>query len=85
MDKTKLSEGYQVPFAKEIKDNADILKGSVGLITKPKTANEIIENSDADLVIIAREHLRNPYFATNASIELGLKTELPWQYARAYM
>lgn len=85
VDKSKLSEGYQVPFAKEIKENADILTGSVGLITKSKTSNEIVENGDADLVIVAREHLRNPYFATNASIELGLKTELPWQYKRAYL
>lgn len=85
VDKSKLSEGYQVPFAKEIKDKADILTGSVGLITKPTTANEIVEHNDADLVIIAREHLRNPYFAAKASIELGLKTELPWQYKRAYL
>lgn len=85
VDKSKLSEGYQVPFAKTIKNNADILTGSVGLITKPKTANEIVVSIDEDLVIIAREHLKNPYFATNASIELGLKTELPWQYKRTYL
>ena len=84
VDKTKLSEGYQVPFSREIKQNTGILTGSVGLITKSTTANEAITNADADLVIIAREHLRNPYFATNASIELGLATELPWQYKRAY-
>ncbi len=85
VDKSKLSEGYQVTFAKVIKENADILTGSVGLITKSSTANEIVENGDADLVIIAREYLRNPYFAINASIELGLKKELPWQYKRAYL
>ena len=38
-----------------------------------------------DLIIIAREHLRNPYFATNASLELDLQTELPWQYKRAFL
>lgn len=85
VDKSKLSEGYQVPLAKEIKEKTGILTGSVGLITKPSTANEIVENSNADLVIIAREHLRNPYFATNASIELGLQTDIPWQYKRAYL
>jgi 2,4-dienoyl-CoA reductase-like NADH-dependent reductase (Old Yellow Enzyme family) len=84
VDKSKLSEGYQVPFAREIKENADILTGSVGLITKPSKANDIIINADADLVIIAREHLRNPYFTTNAGIELGLQTNVPWQYKRAY-
>ncbi len=85
VDKTKLSEGYQVPFAKEIKENTGILMGSVGLITKSSTANDIITNSEADLVIIAREHLRNPYFATNAGLDLGLPIELPWQYKRAYI
>ncbi len=85
VDKSKLLEGYQVPFAKTIKEKSGILTGSVGLITKASTANGIIENSDADLIIIAREHLRNPYFATNASVELGLQTELPWQYKRAYL
>lgn len=84
VDKSKLSEGYQIPLAKTIKENAAILTGSVGLITKPSTANKIITNSDADLVIIAREHLRNPYFAINAAIELELLTEIPWQYKRAY-
>ena len=84
VDKTKLSEGYQVPFSREIKQNSGILTGSVGLITKAITANEVITNADADLVIIAREHLRNPYFAVNVSIELEIPTELPWQYKRAY-
>lgn len=84
VDKSNLHEGYQVPFAKKIKDVVGILTGSVGLITKPSTANEIIITSDADLVIIAREHLRNPYFSINAGIELGLQNDVPWQYKRAY-
>lgn len=84
VDKSKLSEGYQVPFARAIKEKTPVLTGAVGLITKPATANEIIENGHADLVVIAREHLRNPYFAINAIIELGLPAELPWQYKRAY-
>ena len=85
VDKTKLSEGYQVPFAKAIKENTEILTGAVGLITKATTANEIISNSNADLVIIAREHLRNPYFTQNASMELELPIEAPWQYKRAFL
>lgn len=85
VDKSKISEGYQVPFAQAIKDNSDVLTGAVGLITKPKTANEIIKNASADLVIIAREHLRNPYFTQNASIELALPIDVPWQYKRAFL
>lgn len=85
VDKSQLKEGYQVSFAKEIKEHSDILVGSVGLITQAQTANEIITNSDADLVIIAREHLRNPYFGLNASRELFLESEIPWQYKRAYL
>ena len=84
VDKSKLSEGYQAPFAKAIKTQSRILTGAVGLITKPTTANDIIEQGDADLVIIAREHLRNPYFAINAGIELELPIEIPFQYKRAY-
>ncbi len=85
VDKSKLAEGYQVPFAKAIKEGTGVLTGAVGLITKPATANAIIANSDADLVVIAREHLRNPYFSMQAGIELGKPTEPPWQYKRAYM
>jgi 2,4-dienoyl-CoA reductase-like NADH-dependent reductase (Old Yellow Enzyme family) len=85
VDKSKLSEGYQTHLAKDIKTNSGILTGAVGLITKPTTANEIIKNESADLVIIAREHLRNPYFANNASLELQFPADIPWQYKRAYL
>ncbi len=84
VDKSKLSEGYQAPFAKAIKTQSGVLTGAVGLITKPTTANDIIEKGDADLVIIAREHLRDPYFAINAGIELNLPIDIPFQYKRAY-
>lgn len=84
VDKSKLSEGYQVPLAKAIKQQSKILTGAVGLITKASTANEIIENANADLVVIAREHLRDPYFSIKASIELQKPFNLPWQYKRAY-
>jgi 2,4-dienoyl-CoA reductase-like NADH-dependent reductase (Old Yellow Enzyme family) len=84
VDKSKLSEGYQVPLSQAIKAQTGMLTGSVGLITKAQTADEIIQNGNADLVIIAREHLRNPYFAINAGIELELPIDIPWQYKRAY-
>ena len=54
------------------------------MITEAKQANEIIVNSDADLVVIAREHLRDPYFAIHSAKELEIDTEIPLQYKRAF-
>ncbi len=54
------------------------------MITEAEQANDIIVNGDADLVIIAREHLRDPYFAIHSAKALGAETEIPWQYKRAY-
>jgi 2,4-dienoyl-CoA reductase-like NADH-dependent reductase (Old Yellow Enzyme family) len=76
--------GYQIPFSKAIKEQTGILTGAVGMITEAKQANEIIVNSDADLVVIAREHLRDPYFAIHSAKELEIETDLPWQYKRAF-
>ncbi|HEY3568253.1 MAG TPA: NADH:flavin oxidoreductase/NADH oxidase [Thermoanaerobaculia bacterium] len=75
--------GYQVPFARRIRHEAGIRTGAVGLITEPKQAEEILENGDADLIILARELLRNPYWAQKAQRELGLPVEMPVQYERA--
>nr|WP_262706552.1 hypothetical protein [Chryseobacterium cucumeris] len=67
-----------------MKEQTGILTGAVGMITEAEQANDIIANGDADLVIIAREHLRDPYFAINSARALGVETEIPWQYKRAY-
>lgn len=75
--------GYQVPFARRIRHEAGIRTGAVGLITEPRQAEEILENGDADLIILARELLRNPYWAQKAQRELGLPVEMPVQYERA--
>ncbi|MFY9822840.1 MAG: NADH:flavin oxidoreductase/NADH oxidase [Thermoanaerobaculia bacterium] len=75
--------GYQVPFARRIRHEAGIATAAVGLITEPQQANEIIENGDADLVFLARELLREPYWAFKAQRELGLPPALPVQYGRA--
>src|SRR4029077_14122487 len=58
-----VGKGYQVPFARKIRDEACILTGAVGLITEAHHANEIVTSGDGDLVFIARELLREPYWA----------------------
>lgn len=78
-----VAQGYQVPFATQIKREADILTGAVGLITQPEQAEEIIANGDADLVIIGREMLRNPYWTFNAAKKLNADIDYPKQYLRA--
>ena len=79
-----LAPGYQVPFAARIRREARIATGAVGLITTPAQANAIVENGEADLVLLAREMLRDPYFPRRAAAELGAKVEPPPQYARAW-
>ncbi len=75
--------GYQVPFAEHVKKQAGILTGAVGIITDPFQANEIISKGQSDIVLLARESLRDPYFPLRAAWEL--KTDIPWpvQYERA--
>ena len=77
-----IAPNYQVPFAEEIKAKVGIKTGAVGLITSAKQANEIISSGKADLVFLARELLRNPYFPQNAAHELGFDIDLPKQYLR---
>jgi 2,4-dienoyl-CoA reductase-like NADH-dependent reductase (Old Yellow Enzyme family) len=82
--KIPLSPGYQVPFAEGIKRGAQIPTGAVGLITDPKQANAIIEEGQADLVLLARELLREPYWPLKAALALGVDEKAPWpsQYER---
>ncbi|WP_298357529.1 NADH:flavin oxidoreductase/NADH oxidase [Runella sp.] len=75
--------GYQVPFAEAIKSKTGILTGAVGMITEAHQANEIIESQQADLILIARESLRDPYFPLRAAHELGVDVTYPVQYERA--
>jgi len=82
--KVPVAPDYQVPFAARIRREAGIATGAVGLITEARQANAIIERGDADLVLLARETLRDPYFARRAAAELGAKIEPPPQYARAW-
>ena len=75
--------GYQVEFAEAVKKEAGILTGAVGLITEPAQANEVIEKGRADLVLLAREFLRDPNFPLRAAHELGHDIKWPLQYERA--
>ncbi len=81
--KIPLKPGYQVEFAEKVKREADILTGAVGLITEAAQADAIIQTGQADMVIMARELLRDPYFPLRAAHELGYETKWPSQYERA--
>jgi 2,4-dienoyl-CoA reductase-like NADH-dependent reductase (Old Yellow Enzyme family) len=84
VDKSLVHPGYQLPFATAIKGQTGILTGTVGMITNAEQANQIIVDGGADIVVVAREYLRNPHFAINAAHELNLETDIPWQYKRGY-
>ncbi|RAS89002.1 NADPH dehydrogenase NamA [Priestia endophytica] len=72
--------GYQVQFADQIKNEANIDTGAVGLITNGFQAEEILRNNRADLVFLARELLRDPYWPRTAAKELREEIEAPVQY-----
>jgi 2,4-dienoyl-CoA reductase-like NADH-dependent reductase (Old Yellow Enzyme family) len=75
--------GYQIPFAEKIKRDAGIMTGAVGLITLPEQAEQIIAAGQADIVLLARELLRNPYWPLAAARHLKVDLEWPRQYLRA--
>lgn len=74
---------YQVPFAEKIKKETGILTGAVGLITTAQEAEEILTGKKADLIILARQLLRDPYFPLHAAKDLGVDVDWPVQYERA--
>jgi 2,4-dienoyl-CoA reductase-like NADH-dependent reductase (Old Yellow Enzyme family) len=81
--KIPLAPGYQVPFAERIRKEAGIMTSAVGLITSARQAEEILANNQADLIMIGRASLRDPYFVLNAAKELEEPFIWPLQYARA--
>lgn len=81
--KIPVGPGYQVPLARKLKHEAGIMTGAVGMITEPRQADEIIASGDADLVLMAREFLREPYFPLHAAKSLGVDIDWPLQYHRA--
>jgi 2,4-dienoyl-CoA reductase-like NADH-dependent reductase (Old Yellow Enzyme family) len=81
--KIPVAPGYQVPFAERIRREAGIATGAVGMITDPEQANEIIARGKADIVLLARQMLRDPYWPQHAARVLGGSADWPVQYARA--
>ncbi len=79
----KLCAGYQVPFAESIKKESGILTGAVGLITDATQAEEIVASGKADLVLFARESLRNPNLGLTFANDLEADVQWPKQYERA--
>ena len=82
--KIQVGPGYQVPFARQIRAGAGVATGAVGMITEAEQANAIVQNGDADLVLLARELLRDPYFPMHAAQRLGVPVKAPAQYLRAF-
>ncbi len=79
-----LGPGYQVPFAERVRRDAGIATGAVGLITEPQQAEEILQSGRADLIVVARQLLRDPYWPLRAAQALGDAPPIPPQYLRAF-
>lgn len=77
-----LGPGYQVAFAERIRREAGIATGAVGLITSPELADSIVRTGQADVVLLGRELLRNPYFPLAAAHRLGREVAWPEPYVR---
>jgi len=78
-----VGKGYQVPFARSIREKVGIRTGAVGMITDPEYANEIITGGSANLVLIGRELLREPYWPLKAQYALNGEAAWPIQYGYA--
>lgn len=74
---------YQVPFAEKVKKESGICTGAVGLITTAQQAEDILQQGQADIIVMARELLRDPYFPLRAARELKADVAWPLQYERA--
>jgi len=81
--KIPVRSGYQVPFADEIRHETGLLTGAVGLITTAAQADAILREEKADVVLLAREFLRQPYWPLHVANELGFSVSWPAQYLRA--
>jgi len=80
--KVPLAPGYQVPFAAAIRERAGVATGAVGMITEPAQAEAIVAGGQADLVLLARGMLRDPYWPLHAARALGADVRWPDQYLR---
>jgi len=79
-----IGPGYQVPFAERIRREAGVMTGAVGMITDAHQAEAILQNGQAELIIMARQLLRDPYFPLHAAQALGDAPAVPVQYLRAF-
>jgi 2,4-dienoyl-CoA reductase-like NADH-dependent reductase (Old Yellow Enzyme family) len=75
--------GFQVPFAEAVRREAGLATGAVGFITEPAQAEKVIAAGQADVVLLAREFLRDPYWPMHAARALGATINWPLQYQRA--
>ncbi|TYB37581.1 NADH:flavin oxidoreductase/NADH oxidase [Micromonospora sp. AP08] len=79
-----IGPGYQVPLAARIRRDAGVLTGAVGLIVEPEQAEQIVAGGEADLVLLGRELLRDPYWPHRAAAKLTPTATWPNQYTRAF-
>jgi 2,4-dienoyl-CoA reductase-like NADH-dependent reductase (Old Yellow Enzyme family) len=82
--KVPVGAGYQVPISEAVRRGAEVPTATVGLITSPTQADEIIRNGRADLVLMGRELLRDPYWPLHAAVALKQPVPVPPQYLRAF-
>jgi 2,4-dienoyl-CoA reductase-like NADH-dependent reductase (Old Yellow Enzyme family) len=82
--KIQIGPAYQTPFAERIRRESGVLTGAVGMITEPHQADAIVRTGQADMVLLAREFLRDPYWPLHAAKALGVAAAIPKQYARAW-
>jgi 2,4-dienoyl-CoA reductase-like NADH-dependent reductase (Old Yellow Enzyme family) len=82
--KITVTPGYQVPFAERIRLDANLATAAVGFITEAKLADDIVREGKADVVLLARQMLADPYWPAHAAKALGYKLPPPNQYARAW-
>ncbi|MGG2196933.1 NADPH dehydrogenase NamA [Paenibacillus validus] len=80
----KVYPGYQVPFSEQLRREAGIATGAVGLITEAEQAEEILQSGRADLIFLGRALLRDPYWPRTAAKRLGVQLEPPKSYTRAW-
>jgi len=81
--KIPVGPAFQTPFAARIRSEAAVPTAAVGMITDPHQANTIVAEGHADIVLLAREMLRDPYWPLHAAAALGDATAWPKQYLRA--
>jgi 2,4-dienoyl-CoA reductase-like NADH-dependent reductase (Old Yellow Enzyme family) len=72
--------GYQVPLADRIRRESRLLTAAVGLISEPEHADNVIQEGQADIVLLGREILRTPHWPLRAAAILGIETDWPKQY-----